>query len=452
MTPETAPIASLHQDPANVRKHSERNLASIKASLARFGQQKPVVVGKNNVVLAGNGTLAAAMSLGWTEIQIVRTTLAGTEATAYAIADNRTAELAEWDDQALAETLRSLQSEDFDLDAVGFTSEEVDKLIEGLGNEVLAAAGEASEDGGGEVDRADELQTKWKTLEGQLWVIPSKTGKGEHRLLCGDSTKAEDVARVMDGKTAELSFTSPPYSDQREYAGGDLSPKYLSQIFSRNPNVKHWIVNLGLKYENHEVSSYWDTWIASARDSGLKLLSWNVWDRINATSVGAQRSMFARQHEWLFCFGVEPKDLNRTWEKSESSKQRSASYRVNEKGQKVTTRRMSDGSVKESTIGEEFENKQLGTVLTVHAEMSRTITDHPAPFPVALPAIHIEAMTSLGDAVYEPFCGSGTTIVAAEQLGRICHAIELAPKYVAVILERLTKMGLEPYLGDVTNA
>ncbi len=137
MQTETVSIDSLHLDPSNVRKHPERNLATIKASLARFGQQKPLVVDAKGIVRAGNGTLEAARSLGWDTIAIVRTGLQGSEATAYAITDNRSAEQAEWDNEALAESLRSLQSEDFDLDAVGFTADEIDGLIEGLGSDML---------------------------------------------------------------------------------------------------------------------------------------------------------------------------------------------------------------------------------------------------------------------------------------------------------------------------
>jgi ParB-like chromosome segregation protein Spo0J len=137
MKTETVPIDSIHADPANVRRHPERNLGAIKASLARFGQVKPIVVDAKGIVRAGNGTLEAARALGWEKIAVVRTDLKGTEATAYAIADNRTAELAEWDDQGLAETLRALQSEDFDLAAVGYDAAEVDALIAGLADQIV---------------------------------------------------------------------------------------------------------------------------------------------------------------------------------------------------------------------------------------------------------------------------------------------------------------------------
>jgi hypothetical protein len=120
----TTKIAELSLDPSNVRKHSRRNLDAIKASLRKFGQQKPIVVDAKGIVLAGNGTLTAAQELGWTEIQIVRTELAGVEATAFAIADNRTAELAEWED-SLNDVLKSLQDEGVDLADLGYSPEDL---------------------------------------------------------------------------------------------------------------------------------------------------------------------------------------------------------------------------------------------------------------------------------------------------------------------------------------
>ena len=124
MNIQTIPLAELSLDPSNVRKHSRRNLDAIKASLRKFGQQKPIVVDAKGIVLAGNGTLTAAKELGWTEIQIVRTELAGVEATAFAIADNRTAELAEWEEDKRNAVLKSLQDEGVDLVDVGYSPEE----------------------------------------------------------------------------------------------------------------------------------------------------------------------------------------------------------------------------------------------------------------------------------------------------------------------------------------
>ena len=134
---ESVPIESISTDPANLRKHDERNISAIIASLRRFGQQHPIVIDSRGIVLAGNGRYEAIKRLGWPTILAVRSDLAGADATAYAIADNRTAELANWDDTALAETLRALQSEEFDIEAAGFTGDEVDQLIEKLASEIV---------------------------------------------------------------------------------------------------------------------------------------------------------------------------------------------------------------------------------------------------------------------------------------------------------------------------
>lgn len=161
MQVETVDIHEIHADPANVRRHPERNLSAIKASLARFGQQRPILVDDKGIVRAGNGTLAAARELGWTEINVVRTPLQGSEATAYAIADNRTAELAEWDETGLAEQLRALQSEDFDLAALGYDADELDRIVEGLGTKLI---GETVDDPQGEWEGMPEFQNEPKAI------------------------------------------------------------------------------------------------------------------------------------------------------------------------------------------------------------------------------------------------------------------------------------------------
>ena len=120
MIVETIPISDLKLDPNNARKHDKTNLEAIKGSLVAFGQQKPLVVSRGLVVVAGNGTVAAALELGWTEISVVKTGLSKRDAMAYALADNRSAELASWDDEVLNATLSELQNLDFDVGAIGF--------------------------------------------------------------------------------------------------------------------------------------------------------------------------------------------------------------------------------------------------------------------------------------------------------------------------------------------
>lgn len=141
LEPFLVPIADLHEDPANARRHPERNLAAIRASLARFCQQTPVVFDAAGVVRKGNGTLQAARALGWTHLAAVRSDLAGADLAGYAIADNRTSELAEWDDQALAAILEGLKAENgFPIEATGFDDAEVAALIGRLSEELPAGA------------------------------------------------------------------------------------------------------------------------------------------------------------------------------------------------------------------------------------------------------------------------------------------------------------------------
>lgn len=131
MNVERIPIANLSQDPANARVHPERNLAAITASLRRFGQQTPIVIDKSNVVRKGNGTLQAAMAMGWDSIDCIRTELTSSDAIAYAIADNRTSELAEWDDDVLAAQLQGLLADDEALlEASGFDEDELAEMFE----------------------------------------------------------------------------------------------------------------------------------------------------------------------------------------------------------------------------------------------------------------------------------------------------------------------------------
>ena len=126
----TMKVSDLSQDPANARKHDDRNINSIIASLRRFGQQKPIVIDASNVVRAGNGTLEAAKRLGWDSIECVKTSLKGSDAIAYAIADNRTAELAEWDPDILAAQLSGLLTDDEELaNAAGFSAEDIEAML-----------------------------------------------------------------------------------------------------------------------------------------------------------------------------------------------------------------------------------------------------------------------------------------------------------------------------------
>lgn len=185
------PIDSLNLDPANARLHDEKNLAAITGSLARFGQRLPIVVQEQGrIVRAGNGRVMAAKALGWSHIAAVVVDESEVEATAFAIADNRSSELAQWDDEALAKLLQSLPGDA--LAATGFSDDELAELLDSLSPETV------------EEDDTPAVQTEAVSRVGDLWLL------GGHRLLCGDSTRAADVLRVMEGRKAALCQTDPP--------------------------------------------------------------------------------------------------------------------------------------------------------------------------------------------------------------------------------------------------
>lgn len=162
MTVETVPIDSLSSDPANARKHNSRNLDAIAASLRRFGQQKPIVVDSRGIVRAGNGQLAAAKSLGWTHIDVVRSDLSATELSAFAIADNRTAELAEWDVNTLTQLLA-----DGELGDVGFTPQEIEKLAGATANQPVSQTVDQTFEVVVECDDENEQKELYERLIGE---------------------------------------------------------------------------------------------------------------------------------------------------------------------------------------------------------------------------------------------------------------------------------------------
>jgi hypothetical protein len=196
MAVETVPIDSISPDPANARKHGARNLETVIASFRRFGQQIPLVVDKSNVVRVGNARLEAAKQLGWDTIQIVRTDLTSSEAIAYAIADNRTAELAEWDDDVLAAQLNGLLAEDEQLLAsAGFDENELDALL----IKVMANAdGGDDDDGSTSDDEEPKDTTSFILLLTADQEILFRKAVAEARRQANAETLSEAVVYIME--------------------------------------------------------------------------------------------------------------------------------------------------------------------------------------------------------------------------------------------------------------
>jgi DNA modification methylase len=371
MNHQTIAIADLSLDPSNVRKHSRRNLDAIKASLRKFGQQKPIVVDAKGIVLAGNGTLTAAQELGWTEIQIVRTELAGVEATAFAIADNRTAELAEWEEDKLSQVLQSIKVEDADLlAATGYDAAEVDKMSKA---EVIE-------------DEAPEPPADPITKAGDLWIL------GEHRVLCGDSTNPEAVTKLMNGKKADLLFTDPPYGVDYEGVTNDhLKADQLRLfIFSVLKNVDSVLKAGACFYIWHpDIHAY--EFIGAVRDVKWTQAKPAIIQWLKNALVLSQGDYHLRNEPCLY-----------GWKSGAAHK------RVEDRTQ--------------DTIWE-------------FPKPSRS-SQHPTMKPVALCSRAIINSSESNWIVSDPFLGSGTTLIAAEQLNRKCYGLEISPAYCDVIVQR----------------
>ncbi len=396
LTIRRVPLDALHQDPANARAHGPENMAAIEASLARFKQVEPLVVdARTGRVIGGNGRLAAMRKLGWTEADVVELDLEAVDATALGIALNRSAELATWDDEALAKLLATLRDEAA-LDGVGFSDAELDELLAQLDTATNDIEDVAPEE-------PPEVPV---TRLGDLWVLD------QHRLLCGDSTKPEDVARLMDGELAQLLSTDPPYLV--DYTAGNHPPSSCNRPETANKNWDAYkdpttglaffdgYLKACLPHVVEDAAIY--QWHASRRQAlveqawelnGLLIHQTLIWVKSRAVLT---RSMFMWQHEPTFMGwrrgSMPPKDrrpphnATTVWHIDQAGEERPA---------------------------------------------------HATPKPLETCLRPLEYHTRVGEIALEPFSGSGTQIIAAEKLRRRCFAMELAPGYVDVAVKRWMK-------------
>lgn len=292
------------------------------------------------------------------------------------------------------------------------------------------------DDVGAQIDKAAELQEKWQVKTGDLWVI------GKHRLLCGDSTNADDVARVMGGDKAHGCFTSPPYAEQRkEQYGGIPADEYVEWWKDIQENVRQsllengsFFVNIKNHTENGERVLYtFDLVLAMRRVWDWCFIDELCWRRASLPIKPTNR--FKNYFEPIYHFAM---DTNICF------------YPDNVKGDRTTPnpKTISNGV---SGTGSGF-GTNPGGFFSEGAYPSNVLDvwngepggNHAARFPVPLPEFFIKAYSGQSDMWFDPFGGSGTTMVACEQLQRQCRMIEIEPKYCAVILERMSDMGLEP--------
>ncbi|WP_027286086.1 site-specific DNA-methyltransferase [Rubritepida flocculans] len=448
---EARAVASLLPYAGNARTHSPEQVAQIAASILEFGFVAPVLVDERGEIIAGHGRLLAAQSLGLATVPtIVRAGLTEAQKAALRLADNRIALNAGWDEALLAAEVAKLQEMGgIDLALTGFDGAEIERLLAGLepvatdpGNAAVASPAVAN---GGEpapgnqpnADRAEPAEDpadaepdplrQAVTRPGDLWRL------GEHRLLCGDSAEAASVARVMGEDRAALLFTSPPYANQRAYTTGGVSDwdalmqgvfRHLGAVLRPDGQV---LVNLGLIHRDGEWQPYWQSWLEWMRAQGWRRFALYAWDQ-GPGLPGDWNGRLAPAFELVFHFNREARQANKIvpckWAGTPN---------------KGSGLRAADGEVKAYThIGLPVQEMRIpDAVLRNTRHKGRGIeTEHPAVFPVALPEFLMRAYTDEGEAVFEPFAGSGTTILAGQRTGRRVRAIELAPAYVDLAIAR----------------
>ena len=372
---ETIDVSRLKPYPNNPRRKSA--VEKVAKSIEEFGFRQPIVVDREMVVIAGHTRLAAAKSLGLAQVPIhIAEGLTEAQVRAYRIADNRAAQDAEWDWSLLVEELTDLEADDYDLRQTGFDVAELNKLLK---------VGEDTE------DLAPPVPDEAVTKPGDLYTL------GQHRLLCGDATNDGDVSRLLGDVAPNLMVTDPPY-------GVDYDPTWRKRIMLIRNQGKMGKVTNDDRADWREAWSLFPGNVAyvwhdgsraaivdnSLNAAGFEIRAQIIWAK-DRLALG--RGHYHWQHEP--CFYSVRKNNKASWE----------------------------GGRKQSTLWRIAAREDSG-----HG--------HGTQKPVECMRRPIENNSSPGQAIYDPFVGSGTTLIAAESTGRSCYAMELDPAYCDVAIKR----------------
>jgi DNA modification methylase len=423
-------LGDLHPDPANARSHDERNLASIAASLKQFGQAEPLVVQRSTgKVIGGNGRMSAMQALGWTECDVVELDLDDTQATALGIALNRTGELAAWDLPALTKILESFKGTDT-FDALGFDEKELNAMLD----EVIASG--QSLDGIVQ-DEAPLPPDEATTRTGDLWVL------GEHRLLCGDSAKAEDVQRLLGGARIQLVNADAPYNVKVEPRSNNAIAAGLSSFSTTTPKGAH---HQGLDLARHpgKAKKTHDKLRAKDRPLANDFVSDGEFDRL-------LRAWFANASNALdvgrafYIWGGYANLVNYPAALAENGLYFSQAI-VWDKCHPVLTRKDFMGAFELAFYGwkegaaHTFLGPNNATDLWEVKKLNHTHMVHLTEKPVELAARAMQYSSRPGENVLDLFGGSGSTLIAAEQTQRKAFLCEIDALYCDVIVERWQKL------------
>lgn len=364
----------------NARTHSDSQVAQIAASIREFGWMNPVLIDAKGNIIAGHGRVLAARKLGLEEVPcVLHDHLTETQRKAYIIADNKMALNAGWDEDLLRLELRELGDMGFDLELTGFDDVEIDSL--------LAEPSEGLTD----PDDVPEPPEEPRTKLGDIWQL------GDHRLMCGDSTSIDAVEALMAGHKADMVFTDPPYGV--DYDGGHATEKRREKL-ANDDDVDMYDLPIKNAYLASTDKAPIYLWFADRfaidvlnglAGAGYQVRNWIVWNK-NLAQFGAIGAQYKSKHEP--CIYAFKKGKSPNW------------------------------------CGP---NNEV-TVWDVKREPKNAF--HPTQKPVELPERAINNSSKTGDIVLDFFGGSGSTLIACEQLDRTCYMMELDPKYCDVIIQR----------------
>jgi DNA modification methylase len=398
---ENRPTHSLRPYPGNARTHSPKQIKQISRSIKTFGFNNPVLVDDDDQIIAGHGRVEAAKLLNMKTVPTVRLShLSDDEKRAYILADNRLAEKAGWDNDILAIELQGLVDIGFDVLLTGFEPAEVDIIIEGIGDESEQP----------ENLLPDEPSGPAVSRLGDVWML------GKHILVCGDSTDAATYKLLMDDDKAEFVFTDPPYNvkidgnvsglgriKHREFAmaSGEMTEGQFTTFLT---TVYALLCRYSTDGSIHQICMDWRhmrEMLAAGDASYSELKNVCIWNKTNA----GMGSFYRSKHEMIFVWknGTAP-HLN--------------TFELGQYGRHRTNVWDYDGvnSMRPGRLDE--------------------LAMHPTVKPVVMVADAIKDCSKRGSLVLDPFCGSGTILIAAEKTGRRARAIELDPKYVDVAIQR----------------
>lgn len=364
-------------NPRKKLKKGDKEYEKIKQSLLKFGYVDPIIVNEDLTVIGGHQRLTVLKDLDYETAKCVIVDLPKEDEKALNIALNKIT--GQWDEALLADLLLDLQESDFNLDLTGFEPPEIDDILSNVHDKEL------SED---EFDVEEELKKQTLSRHGDIWQL------GKHRVICGDSTKAETYKQLLDDRKANLVVTDPPYNvDVEETAGKILNDNMSDGDFYQ------FLLSMFTQVENHmedDASIYVfhsDTeglnFRKAFKDAGFYLSGCCIWKK-NSLVLG--RSPYQWQHEPCL-YGWKKKGKHQ-W--------------------------FSDR--KQTTIWE--------------YDRPKSSKDHPTMKPIQLMAYPIQNSSMRGTIVLDPFLGSGSTLIAADQTGRVCYGIELDEKFVDVIVKR----------------